>query len=90
LSAPLRAAEGSVRSFDAPSQFSFVSQPGHSFSHEREKGKEKESRRRREMEKLSLKEIPYDIIYDIKKARIWHLKMPKVITILVLIFKKGL
>jgi hypothetical protein len=42
------------------------------------------------MEKLSLKEIPYDIIYDIKKARIWHLKMPKVITILVLIFKKGL
>jgi hypothetical protein len=42
------------------------------------------------MEKLSLKEIPYDIIYDIKNARIWHLKMPKVITILVLIFKKGL
>jgi hypothetical protein len=40
------------------------------------------------MEKLSLKEIPYDIISDIKKARIWHLKMPKVITILVLIFKK--
>jgi hypothetical protein len=40
------------------------------------------------MEKLSPIEMLYDIIYDIKKARIWHLKMPKVITILVLIFKK--
>jgi hypothetical protein len=69
LSAPLRAAEGSVRPFVAPSQTSFVSQPGHSFSHERERGKEKESRRRREMEKLSLKEIPYDIISDIKKGQ---------------------
>jgi hypothetical protein len=56
LSAPLRAAEGSVRSFDAPSQISFVSQPGHSFSHERER-KEKESERRREMEKLNPIEI---------------------------------
>jgi hypothetical protein len=56
---------------------------------ERER-EEKESRRRREMEKLSPIEMLYDIIYDIKKARIWHLKMPKVITILVLIFKKGL
>jgi hypothetical protein len=57
---------------------------------EREKGRRRRVERRREMEKLSLMEpieIPYDIIYDIKKARIWHLKMPKVITILVLIFK---
>jgi hypothetical protein len=43
------------------------------------------------MEKLSLmqpKEMPYDIIYDIKKARIWHLKMPKVIRILLIIYKR--
>jgi hypothetical protein len=40
------------------------------------------------MEKLSPIEMLYDIIYDIKKARIWHLKMPKVITILVLILKR--
>jgi hypothetical protein len=47
-----------------------------------------ESRRRREMEKLSPIEMLYDINYDIKKDRIWHLKMPKVITILVLILKR--
>jgi hypothetical protein len=33
-------------------------------------------------------EIPYDIIYDIKNARIWQLKMPKVVIILVLIYKR--
>jgi hypothetical protein len=31
----------------------------------------------REMENLSLLEILYDIIYDIKNARIWQLKNAK-------------
>jgi hypothetical protein len=43
---------------------------------ERER-EEKESRSMREMENLSLLEILYDIIYDIKNARIWQLKNAK-------------
>jgi hypothetical protein len=39
LSAPLRAAEGSVRPFVAPSQFSFVNHLVTPTSHEREKGR---------------------------------------------------
>jgi hypothetical protein len=56
LSAPLRAAEGSVRPFVAPSQFSFVSQPGHSFSHEREKGRRRRVKKERDGEAQSYRD----------------------------------